>query len=96
MENKQSIAIYHIVKISDERIKKSVQSEARVAEMFIKDVETKFEYALFNAPEELSYMELYLYFMNEWKRMLDNLRSKKFKFIRINSNHFENQYKPVL
>lgn len=94
MSTNESIAIYHIIKISNHLIRNKIESEAKVADLYIKDVETKFEYMLFNAPKELSYMDLYLYFKHEWERMLNNLDRRKFKYIRINRNHFENQYLP--
>ena len=93
--NKDSIAIYHIVKISNTHIKKRVQAEAKIAEMFIKDVETKFEFALFNASTEFSYLDLFIYFRNEWQRIMKVLDGRKFKYIRINRNHFDNQYTPI-
>lgn len=94
MRANESVAIYHIVKISTTQQKKRVQSEARIADMYIGDVETKFEHLLFNAPKEISYMELYSYFKNEWDRMMKALDKRKFVHIRINKNHFDNQYLP--
>jgi hypothetical protein len=93
--NKDSIAIYHIVKISTTRIRKRVQAEAKIAEMFIKDVETKFEFALFSDSNEFSYMDLFIYFRNEWERIMKVLDGKKFQYIRINIKHFDNQYAPI-
>jgi hypothetical protein len=91
---KESCAIYHIVKLSTANLTKRVQGEAKIADMYISDVETKFEYLLFNAPDDTSYMDLYIYFRNEWNRIMKALESRKFKYIRINKKHFDNQYAP--
>ena len=93
--NKDSVAIYHIVKISNTHIKKKVQGEAKIAEMYIADIETKFEYALFSDSNEFSYLDLFIYFRAEWERMTKALERYKFKYIRINTKHFDNQYAPI-
>ena len=92
-----SVAIYHIKKISTKQAENRVQSEAKVANRYIEDIETKFEFALFNAPKELTYHELYFYFLNQWKRTVQNINTKhKFVHIKINQAHFSNLYQPLV
>ena len=93
-QEKKSVAIYHIVKKSNTHIQRKIELEAKIADMFIGDVETKFEYMLFNAPDDTSYIDLYIYFRAEWARILKALDRRNFKYIRINRNHFDNQYAP--
>jgi hypothetical protein len=93
--NKQSIAIYHIVKTQDNKIHKRIQGEARIADKYIEDVETKFEYMLFNAPKNYSYMDLFIFFRSEWERIVRVLQQRNFQYIRINTKHFDNLYAPI-
>jgi len=94
--NKESVAIYHIVKQSNSQIRKRIQGEAKIADQYIRDVETKFEYLLFSDDYDGTYMELYIYFRNEWNRILKALDQRKFKYIRINRKHFDNLYQPIV
>jgi len=90
-----SVAIYHTRKISTKQIEKQVQSEAKVANKYIEDIESKFEYALFNAPPELSYLELYIHFLKMWERVTTHaVKTHRFKLIVINRDHFKELYQP--
>ena len=90
----QSVAIYHIVKIKDNKTMKKVQAEAKIADMYIRDVETKFEFLLFNENYKGTYVDIFLYFRSEWERICKALAQKNFRYIRINKNHFDNLYAP--
>lgn len=73
---------------------KEVQREARVVEQYVKDVETKFELAIFKADPKLSYEELFVYFLNEWRRKCKAVAARRFKNVSINESHFINKYAP--
>ena len=87
----QSIAIYRKTK----NVTKEVEREAKVANKYIEDVECKFEHALFNAPKEVTYLEIYFHFLKLWERYMKQIQKKhKFKHIQVNVSHYENLYFP--
>tara|TARA_R110001632_G_scaffold4295_2_gene18197 strand:+ start:5820 stop:6140 length:321 start_codon:yes stop_codon:yes gene_type:complete len=73
---------------------KAVQREAKVLDQYVKDIEIKFEIALFKADPDLSYIDLFIYFLKEWKRICKAISARRFQHVSINENHFINQYAP--
>ena len=75
--------------------RRGFEKEAKKLDPYLADIETKFEYALFNAPDHLTYDDLYKYFNKKWTDLVRDLMLKwKLKYSAIDIHHFARQYKP--
>lgn len=69
--------------------------EAKKIEPYIADVETKFEVALFNAPANLTYQDLYDYFQDKWMDLTKHLMLEhNLKYAAVDVHHFARKYRP--
>ena len=63
----------------------------------LEEVNTSFLWHLFNMEDSKTYKEIYLHFLSEWNRVIDQIiKSKKITQIGIDRLFFEREYKPQL
>lgn len=64
-------------------------------EPYIEDLETKFELAIFKAPEHLTYADLYEFFHDKWQDLVKKLMLQfDLRYSVIDIHHFAKQYRP--
>ena len=83
--------------LTNRRMKRGYEKERKKVEHLLVDIECEFEFALFNAPKELSYLQLYKHYLNEWHNVI-NVLNKQYKFIYITIDqwHFPRMYKSII
>lgn len=90
-------AIYPIQPITNRKIKRGYLHEVNKIANYIDDIQVKFEYAIFHAPESVSYKEIYDYFLIEWKQLVKKIiEVYHLKFCFIDLHYFEKKYKSKL
>jgi len=88
-------AIVPLVPLTNRKLKRGYIREKKKVEHLLVDIECSFEYALFNAPREISYRDLYDYFLPIWHEICEKLLlTYNFIYIAIDLHHFPRQYRP--
>lgn len=76
------------------RMKKGYRKEVKLVQHLIVDIECEFEFSIFNAPAELSYQELYKYFLTKWHEIVDTFSAQyTYLYVAFDRYHFARKYK---
>ena len=90
-----STAIQILKQNPSRKDRRGFEKEAKKLEPYLADIETKFEFSLFKAPDHLTYDDLYKHFQKKWIDLVnDILRTWQLKYSAIDIHHFARQYKP--
>ena len=91
-----SQAIHPLYEKQNRRSNRGFIREFEKIEPYIAALETKFELALFKAPRNLTYQDLYNYFHDEWKQLVNRLLLEfELKYSMIDIHHFPRLYRPI-
>lgn len=90
--------IYTIRKPRNRSEKREWKREIKKANRLIVEIESEFEYSIFNAPNEIKYADLYNYFLKKWNDLVDLFFEKaiRFTYIIFDVKHFSKKYKAVI
>ena len=95
--NERAVPIVPLMELKERRQKRGYEKEAKKVEQYLIDIETKFEFSVFEAPKEISYKALYDYFLDIWQTCVRNfLIVNDFKYIAIDVHHFAKKYRPQI
>ena len=87
-------AIYPLIELSNRKMKRAYLHEVEKIADKIDDITLQFELAIFNAPNELSYNDLYQYFLNRWYDLVDEIkRVYRPQYSLIDTYYFARMYK---
>tara|TARA_R110000796_G_scaffold106769_2_gene217286 strand:- start:129 stop:407 length:279 start_codon:yes stop_codon:yes gene_type:complete len=90
-------AVIQLEPLLNRHDKRAYLKERKKVEHLLVGIEVEFEYALFHSPESITYNDLYLYFLNKWSDIIENLKStQKFKYIGFDAWHFPRMYKSIV
>ena len=88
-------AVIPLIPISNRKIKRGYDKERKKVEHLLVDIECEFEFAIFNAPKELSYIDLYKYFLDKWHDVTKSILVQfEFIYVAVDLHHFPRMYKP--
>lgn len=89
-------AIYPLKPLTNRSLKRGYLHEVDKIANQIDDIQVKFEYAVFHAPESVTYQDIYDYFLSEWKQLVEKIiEVYKLKYCFIDLHYFETKYKPI-
>jgi len=90
-------AVIQLEPLLNRHDKRAFLKEKKKVEHLFVGVEFEFEYLLFHAPENITYGDLYTYYLNKWLDIIAQLKTThKFKYIGFDSWHFPRMYKSVV
>lgn len=76
-------------------IKRQADREVRKVWSITEPIQFDFEHAIFHAPDNLSYADIYSYYLRLWHQAMEKIDRMNFKHIIIDKEHFRDQYKPL-
>jgi hypothetical protein len=89
--------IHPLIELSNRKLKRAYLHEVEKIAEKIDDITLQFELAVFNAPNELTYSDLYQYFLKRWYSLIDEIkRVYKPKYSLIDTYYFARKYKSVV
>lgn len=90
-------AIVPLTGLVNRQQKRRFKKEALKVAGELENVNTRFIWELWNAPEHLTYKQLYNHYLTEWQNTINRLAStKEFTTIGIDVLYFEREYKPQI
>jgi hypothetical protein len=90
-------AIIPLTQLTNRQQKRRFKKEAEKIAGKLEEVNTTFIWHLFNAADSMTYKEIYIYYLDQWKKTVESLvNSKQFTHVAIDLLFFEREYKPQL
>jgi len=89
--------IYPLRPLNNRENKRKYINEVKKISSHINDIQVKFELAIFEAPKELTYKEIYDYFLDEWLKLVDKIiKVYRLRYCFIDLHYFERHYKSIV
>jgi hypothetical protein len=86
--------VIQLVPLTNRRMKNGFKKELAKVQHLIVEIESEFEFSIFNAPKTLSYEELYKFFLNKWHEVVDGFVAQyNYTYLAFDRYHFARKYK---
>lgn len=81
--------------INNRSIKRKADKEVRRVWAVVEQIEFDMESAIFHAPANWTYREIYEQYLKVWQEAMEKLKQYSLKYIKINEMHFVEMYRPL-
>jgi len=90
-------AIYPLQPLTNRSLKRKYLHEVSKIADRIDEIQIGFEYAIFEAPKNLTYKEIYDVFLENWKQLIEKIiEVYKLRYCFIDLHYFERKYKSIV